>query len=138
MLSEQVTTVQSFAAYPGIQGCQVKMLTGSYCASPDPVDPARVANAVARLKMAAFVGLTDEWDDSICLFHAMYGGRVESEFFTNLRNTSASSVGYQSETGMLLETSDPWDWQLYMAAVVIVRQRQHEYGVPVRKLMTSP
>ena len=34
-------------------------------------------------------GITDEWDSSICLFHAMYGGRQLPVEFRNTRPTTA-------------------------------------------------
>ena len=59
----------------GIPGCQVKMLTGRRCAalySPTMLD---LGQAKARLETGfAFVGLTDHYDLSVCLFHAMFGG----------------------------------------------------------------
>lgn len=36
-----------------------------------------VKEACRRLRKFAFVGITDFWDASICLFHAKHGGRKE-------------------------------------------------------------
>lgn len=74
-----------------------------------------VALAVRRLDDFAFVGLTDEWDLSICLFHAKFGGtcfREELET-SNSRNSSAEDmVDGMAFAGYV----DPFDWQLYAAA----------------------
>ena len=94
---------------------QVKMLTGARCAGNATVDEARIKAAIGRMKLAAFVGepklalqsaghslwwttarmhagITDEWDSSICLFHAMYGGRQLPIEFQNTRPTTSFST----------------------------------------------
>ena len=38
-----------------------------------------------RSEKMAFVGLTDYWTESICLFHAMFGGNITAHEFTNTR-----------------------------------------------------
>jgi len=42
-----------------------------------------LAVARERLKGFAFVGLTDEWGPSICLFHAMFGGKLSDSELEN-------------------------------------------------------
>jgi len=46
-----------------------------------------VALALSRLDGFAFVGLTEEWSLSICLFHAMFGGRCLPGELGNARPT---------------------------------------------------
>ena len=41
--------------------------------------------ACARLRRFAFVGLTEYYDASVCLFHEMFGGRVRPNEFKNVR-----------------------------------------------------
>merc|ERR1712151_684040 len=80
----------SLADYIKIMGgCQVRMLTDSSCSPPrdlPPVQPSRVKEAIRNLdKGFAFVGITEEWELSVCLFHAMFGGQCRDREFTNTR-----------------------------------------------------
>ncbi|CAK8992389.1 unnamed protein product [Durusdinium trenchii] len=53
-----------------------------------PRDHALGLRAVKRLREGfAFVGLTEEWDLSICLFHTMFGGPCHSSEFHNARKS---------------------------------------------------
>lgn len=54
--------------------------------SADPPGPAVAAEACRRLALLAFVGVSDLWAASICLFHAQHGGQVVEEVeMQNLR-----------------------------------------------------
>merc|ERR1712166_1729650 len=48
--------------------------------------------ALKRLDGFKFVGLTEEWDLSICLFHAMFGGECEESEFANMRPSKRSKT----------------------------------------------
>eukprot|EP00045_Choanoeca_perplexa_P013816 m.158373 g.158373 ORF g.158373 m.158373 type:complete len:300 (-) comp16467_c0_seq13:115-1014(-) len=132
-----VETIHEFVHFPGIAGCQVKMLTGSKCAEDSTVDEACINRAIANLKRAAFVGITDEWDSSICLFHAMFGGKQLPIEFHNVRPTNSSSGAEKfgaysrDDISSIRPEDDPGDWRLYQAALALFRQRQREYGLPV-------
>eukprot|EP00730_Choanoeca_flexa_P017089 TRINITY_DN8184_c0_g1_i3.p2 TRINITY_DN8184_c0_g1~~TRINITY_DN8184_c0_g1_i3.p2 ORF type:complete len:311 (+),score=52.19 TRINITY_DN8184_c0_g1_i3:1744-2676(+) len=135
-LQQKVKTIQDYVTFPGIAGCQVKMLTNGLCARTEHVDLARFKAALSALRNAAFVGITDHWDESVCLFHAMFGGESHPQFFKQLRATSEHEQDYHSQMEVD-ETADPWDWLLYREAMVLFRERQHRYGVPVRKRQDS-
>ncbi|CAJ1352311.1 unnamed protein product [Effrenium voratum] len=75
-------TASCYARYPGIAGCMSRMLTGETCAQSG-VDSAnfdsgkaKIPEALQMLQEMTFVGLTEYWDLSICLFHRMFGGNV--------------------------------------------------------------
>lgn len=125
-------TVKDFINYPGLKSCMVKQLTGSECATNVLVDEARLARAVDAVKRAAFVGITDEWNDSMCLFHVMHGGELNEHLFQNVRKTSSIGQGYDPDNALKLLTpkDDPYDWQLFLVAKAIFRQRQNQYGLP--------
>lgn len=111
------------------------MMNGYKCALNIEVTAAMTEKAVARLENVAFVGLTEEWNDSICLFHAMFGGEMNPHSFQNVRSTNAFATGrdYQRDaaTEQVTVSDDPHDWALYMAAKARYRQLQRKYGFPV-------
>lgn len=56
-----------------VENCSANMLTGKPCSSDAAVD---VETAVDVISKVGFVGLTDEWGLSVCLWHKRFGGRV--------------------------------------------------------------
>eukprot|EP00730_Choanoeca_flexa_P018320 TRINITY_DN88_c0_g1_i1.p1 TRINITY_DN88_c0_g1~~TRINITY_DN88_c0_g1_i1.p1 ORF type:complete len:228 (+),score=46.89 TRINITY_DN88_c0_g1_i1:11-694(+) len=128
-----VKTARQYAQWPGIASCQTKMILGHNCAAKFTITEDLFQTAVARLRTFAFVGLTDDWDTSICLFHAMYGGALKQVFFHNVRNTS-EAVGHhdyqQAAYGNQLDvTDDPYDWRLYLEAVHMYLTKLRAYGL---------
>ena len=80
-------TAAAFASLPGMRGCMAKMLLGGRCC--DIVGRqqtlARLPRAVAFVEQTmAFVGLLEEWERSVCLWHAKFGGPL---FAAELRGT---------------------------------------------------
>lgn len=77
----------------------------------------------------AFVGLTELYDLSVCLFHAMFGGRCLPVEFTNTRPTKRQApeptAAFTAWGGIV----DGHDWRLYGEAVRIFFARLQEYGV---------
>jgi len=84
------------------RGCQARMLLGVECNSPKLADlpwtpqEGQMTEAVRRINsqaVFAFVGLTDYWTETVCLFHAMYGGPVTKHELDNVRPGVARIVG---------------------------------------------
>ena len=107
-------------ALEGLKGCQTKMVLGLPCAAPIRLDARLLREAIRRLVHDfAFVGLTEAWEASVCLFHARLGGGapVAAQFLngrpgsTERRDTPALP---SREIGELLE--DEWDAAVYAAA----------------------
>jgi len=75
-----------YATYPGIAGCQTRMLTGAECASHQFETPGtqRIHSGIENMRDMAFVGLTEEWGESICQFHKRFGGIPQQEQFGNI------------------------------------------------------
>jgi len=73
--------LECFARYPGIAGCMTRMLSGETCA-----DGILQENGIENLQMALdvilnpldFVGLMEEWNESICQFHRLFGGKKKN------------------------------------------------------------
>eukprot|EP00730_Choanoeca_flexa_P005443 TRINITY_DN11943_c0_g1_i5.p1 TRINITY_DN11943_c0_g1~~TRINITY_DN11943_c0_g1_i5.p1 ORF type:complete len:174 (+),score=22.16 TRINITY_DN11943_c0_g1_i5:155-676(+) len=134
IMRSTVKTLREYVEFPGLKGCQVKLLTGAGCAENITVTEDRIQLAMKRLEEIAFLGLTDEYDASICLFHAMYGGTPKLVEFSNIRPTTNFMKGGQvydaEKVDELSPEDDPADWRLYQRAKEIFRQRQRQYGLP--------
>jgi hypothetical protein len=75
----------------------------------------------------AFVGLTGEWDLSVCLFHKMYGGKCHSREFVNVRPGSHHSKQY--DTQILGGFTDEMDGKLYERASKLFWSNVDKFGV---------
>lgn len=115
------------------RGLAVRMLTrgdeedfnfnADHCCSDEEVDM-----AISRLNTFAFVGLTDRWQMSVCLFHAMFGGEITASEFRNVRlGTNAGHHGY--DTSILGSFVDDADEALYARAVEIFECNLEIYQV---------
>jgi len=57
----------------GLTGCMTKMISGAgACGSSVELGSYHINKATARMLDFAFVGITDEWNTTIFLFHAMF------------------------------------------------------------------
>ena len=78
----------------------------------------------------AFVGLTEEWDMSVCLFHKMFGGHCHAAEFEDIRPTSPgknASVDY--DTSELMGFHDDIDEVVYSAALDVFKANIALYNV---------
>lgn len=78
-------TLRDFADFEDIKSCQTKMLLSEYCAIEMNVTEADAKRAIQILSDFRFVGLTDNFNASICLFHHMFGGPLQSYEFESFR-----------------------------------------------------
>eukprot|EP00055_Hartaetosiga_balthica_P015782 m.95934 g.95934 ORF g.95934 m.95934 type:complete len:546 (-) comp8958_c0_seq36:73-1710(-) len=137
------TSLEEFLAVPGIAGCQVKQLIGNACASNPEYKLSEEKALKAALLMKryfVFVGLTDHFSTSLCLFHRMFGGKIEDAEFANSRSTSnvldkIQNNGYSvlpSSSWKTLEVKhDKYDWLLYVIVLDVFRTNLKKYGVLV-------
>jgi hypothetical protein len=120
-----------------VQGQQAKMLTqgetaaasvlcertgGGLFPSSAPCDTSPAPNvsvAIQRVREFAFVGILEQFDLSICLFHAMFGSECLAVEFLNVRPTGyhESEAAQEAELKQLKEHPDPWDTPVYEAAL---------------------
>ncbi|CAE7197618.1 unnamed protein product [Symbiodinium natans] len=71
----------------------------------------------------AFVGLTEQWDLSICLFHKMFGGPCHAFEFENTRPSYAGKSADQDyDTAQLQGWHDDIDEVVYAAASEVFRR----------------
>lgn len=63
-----------------------KMLLGITCGHMVKLTEEDVTEAIRRIhEDLAFVGIVEYWDQSICLFHRMFGGAIDESELKNLR-----------------------------------------------------
>merc|ERR1719188_2977225 len=120
------------------QGCAVRMLThpnnnpgydGPYCGDmSQPLTKDDEDLAKLRLAEFAFVGLTDEWELSICLWRAMFGGLCYGSGFEDTRLPKGWKHPMH-DTTVLNGFVDSIDGELYLKAKEIFRAKLQLYGV---------
>eukprot|EP00040_Diaphanoeca_grandis_P019857 m.105183 g.105183 ORF g.105183 m.105183 type:complete len:425 (+) comp27627_c0_seq1:167-1441(+) len=146
---EKVKTLEEYAKFPDIAGCSTKMLLGSLCASERNITIPNVMMALDLVKRAyKFVGITDYWDVSVCLFHSQFGGTARDDSFRNVRSTKASIKNmtegekdgwlgradkmYNLNEGDNNDDGDRWDPAdtiIYQAALRIYVKRLIQFGL---------
>lgn len=65
-----------------VGNCTVNMLTGRLCGAGGYAD---VETAVGRIPKLGFVGITEEWNLTVCLFHTRFGGPILASELLNVR-----------------------------------------------------
>lgn len=129
---ESLAPPNSFGEFAsGAAGCAVKMLTRSsgtnqsdvLCAtSSEKPTAVEIALAIRRLRDgAAFIGLTEQWNLSVCLLHKMFGGTCQQfELGPDPQPHNLSEMG---------GFRDIWDAPLYTEAEKIFQANLLLYGV---------
>jgi len=96
------------------QGCSVKLLNGKPCNDASNATEIMLAQAKDRLDGGfAYVGLTEEWELSVCLFHRMFGGQCDEREFKNTRPGEQREEEEDYDTSILRGWKDPLDGPLY-------------------------
>jgi len=121
------------------QGCATKMLARGGDAGQQPClgpgsPPPSEGESVLALKRLwegfAFVGLTDEWELSVCLFHAKFAGDCKAAEFSEVRlgvKRNSTHSGY--DTTELRGFLDEMDGKLYKEATRIFKADLARYHV---------
>jgi hypothetical protein len=124
-----------------VENCTANMLTGRFCGDPGPAD---VDQAVKLIDKLGFVGLTDEWTLSVCLWHRKFGGRIVPAEFMNLRPgvVSASKAGdvKYDEEALLGKWRPSADLAVFNASVRRFWREIEWYGVTMdtcKRMMTT-
>lgn len=126
---------KTFVDYARVMnGCAVRMLTRTgqmVCGDPRPPSEEEVALAKMRLRRDfAFVGLTDSWDLSVCLFRAMFGGECGDYDMENVRpgkGRPKSPAPYEAKA--FKGFRDRYDAELWQEAQQIFNSNLKLYGV---------
>jgi hypothetical protein len=118
------------------EGCQVRLFTritsdftSDHCtAEMAPVTYDEVEVAKLRLREFTFVGTTDQWDLSMCLWNAMYKQACSSAQFVNLHPTETKTASTY-DTSVLDGYTDSYDGAFYAEALKIFNERLIHYNV---------
>lgn len=132
------------------------MLLGKACASEYTFQTQDLKVAKSRLRKAfAFVGLTEFWNLSICLFHAEFGGEVSPASFQNVRPSSRYDAFEERAKPSIMDGMNPrsvttdgltrahehHDISVYREAVASFAMKVCTYGLkmpePLRELAQS-
>mmetsp|Transcript_16189 Transcript_16189/g.47235 ORF Transcript_16189/g.47235 Transcript_16189/m.47235 type:complete len:329 (+) Transcript_16189:64-1050(+) len=112
-----------------VKNCGTRLIVGKHCFGGEKEHYKKGDNVTALRRLHeefAFVGLTEEWDLSVCLFHAMFGGSCHRREFLNVR------PGEYHKPGQLYDTRGIGDWQdrrLYKAGTEIFWKSVAKYNV---------
>ncbi|EGD79370.1 hypothetical protein PTSG_09780 [Salpingoeca rosetta] len=121
------------------RACQMRMLLGFECNRVDSVSELAVQISRQDVEYAlalldskfAFVGLTEFWRESICLFHAMFGGDITPHEMANVRPGASVRVRVRPRPSDIDTAADAHDWELYQHAASIFVSRLRKYGIRV-------
>ena len=84
--------------------------------------------AKSRLQKLAFVGITDQWDLSMCLWNAMFNQPCSAAQFYNLHPTDSKESNLY-DTSVLDGYTDPYDGALFTEALLIFNDNLISYNV---------
>ena len=127
-LAEDVR-IKMYAEWPGIGNCQAKMIgAGKYCADEYKFNEKDFHRAVKRLKTFRFIGLTDEWNRSVCLFHRKF--RIPHILPVEFQNSRSGNYTQPNEDNMdrYMFPSDSFDARLYDIVRKGVLEEFVQYG----------
>jgi hypothetical protein len=147
----QQRALELFSQWDPGRGCQTKMMVGEGCCEPPHQLVSwelRLAKAIKRLRNkqeVVFVGITDLYTPSVCLFHAMHGGKLWDVELKNIHKTSAEAQKFDLEllqpgpptpqTGGApnwdvrgYNVSDWYDQQLFDEALRLFNERLLKFG----------
>lgn len=87
-------SLKDFLSLSGMGGCQTKMVLGRVCHDTTPLSAADVQQAVTTVnENFKFVGIMEQWEESVRLLHQMYGGGVvDVELVATRQTTKKKSV----------------------------------------------
>jgi len=118
-------TRATFSEQPEVLGCATRMLTGFPCVGPTTVLAEDVRAAVAAVSKLGFVGLTERWTESVCLFHRTFG--LPRPKRAQALNSRAGNIYGEEERGA---ARDPADEAVYAEAARVFAARLRAVWIP--------
>jgi hypothetical protein len=104
-----------------VQGMYARLLLGFGFNEKGSLNDYNLKLALQRLSTFGFVGLTEEWDLSVCLFHQKFGGvPFGAEFLKNREGVSSSRRDVESAQ---YATARPGQYDTDTLAEIIVSEK---------------
>lgn len=130
LISDERKRLAAYVAHPALANCMTKMVLGFACASSVEISPDMLIEARRRVRDDfAFVGLTHAWNESVCLFHRMWGGRTLAVEFENVRLGGYRSTPSSADASYLREIGyTDLDTELYAEVETLFYRRLRQYG----------
>jgi len=79
--------------------------------------------ACLNLEIMAFIGISDYWEASVCLFHSQYGGEMSDADVSSMRQGR-----YDKDEMALVDCNDEMDEYLFQCAMRLFLGRLRLYG----------
>lgn len=95
----------------------IRQSTACFC------DCLQVREACRRLQVFAFVGISDFWDATVCLFHAQHGGEAREMDHANVRKGGYLKTAATSE----VDCGDSADQRVYRCALAVFHNRLDQF-----------
>mmetsp|Transcript_147680 Transcript_147680/g.272363 ORF Transcript_147680/g.272363 Transcript_147680/m.272363 type:complete len:469 (+) Transcript_147680:133-1539(+) len=123
------------------KACQAQMILGIWCSAANKqgwgsgnefLDLGNRTKGLYldRVRRLGFIGITEEWALSVCLFHAMFGGDcLPVEFRIGRPGKAHTSRLYNTTAYGLDNLTDAEDDDVYRLGMEIFQKRMKEYGV---------
>ena len=121
--------MKAIALYPGILGCQTKMILGIECAKMYVITMNDIIEAKRRISQEfAFVGIQSRWNQTIHLFHSLYGGKMYEEELLKLRSNKKQKL-HQALRGAFVDIIDYADSEIYKHSLEIFDSQINALGI---------
>lgn len=136
-LPTQIVTLESVERYAECVGsCMSSIVFGQWCRQRIQADDLPIV--LQRIEQMGFVGLTEEYDFSVCMFHARFGGECVAAEFQNRREgihklpswlPFSTHRGYEVPSSEKIEEALDMDRQVYQAARNRFWADMRRYGI---------
>eukprot|EP00055_Hartaetosiga_balthica_P015059 m.86673 g.86673 ORF g.86673 m.86673 type:complete len:556 (-) comp8767_c0_seq2:136-1803(-) len=134
-------TLEAFLEIDGISSCQVKQVLGKMCAQLYTVTLDDTIQSILLMQThIAFIGDTDYFNSTVCLFHRMFGNRMSEVELKNTRPTS-NYLDKVKANGFSVLPKDAWkkldvkydkfDWLLFVVANDIFYHNMKRFGISI-------
>mmetsp|Transcript_25902 Transcript_25902/g.38274 ORF Transcript_25902/g.38274 Transcript_25902/m.38274 type:complete len:623 (+) Transcript_25902:136-2004(+) len=110
------TNPMCYSNFPGISHCMTKMLVGHKCSENVEVDTAKLEKAKQNLENLSFIGIVEEWNETVCQFYKTFGGVPNQGSFTNVNAAYQTMKNKKLEASFLRSYRDDFDQEIYNLA----------------------